>query len=570
MRVKSKITLFLLPYLESVRLGLAVTLLAVSCVLVYPSYSNAQDVGPNGGTIISEETEIENLGNGLEQHTTTTVEEVVTEGNEETTSNYLKNPGFESSTNTTTAPDWNTSGSVKVCNTCGPFGGNALQTGPETAGGTASQTVDLFDKMNQNEINKGFTLNYGAHVFSHQSNATVPVCDSTPANGPDCRDTFSITLDIKDSNGALLHKFEHEFKEITFTGWDTTNFFFESSVPENEYTSALATLELFGIDSGFPTGTFGPAFDNVTLTATHTDIVIQQITTITEELIQTAIDTTTEETITPVTEVEIIETELEPETEQSFEITISDGLGETIESFEISIDANMEVTIEPISTDTGADATPEIETTVAEVESQIEAEIQTAEAQPEPEAAPEPTETESSTESNTEPTESEPESTESANNETETETTQETTEENNDDGNDGGESDGDTESKPEPKESKSKESKPSKTNKSDKKSSKSKTAKEKSNEEKKKEIATKVVTKIIEKLGTDAASQATQLALMNAIGANITAQAPKLQDASQWYSSKTIYTTELKDPTAVLFTQAQGALHNQLMDSQYK
>ena len=57
---------------------------------------------------------------------------------------------------------------------------------------------------------------------------------------------------------------------------------------------------------------------------------------------------------------------------------------------------------------------------------------------------------------------------------------------------------------------------------------------------------------------------------MNAIGANITAQAPKLQDASQWYSSKTIYTTELKDPTAVLFTQAQGVLHNQLMDSQYK
>lgn len=568
MRVKSKITLFLSPYLESGYLGLAATLLAASCVLAYPSYSNAQDVGPNGGTIISEETEIENLGNGLEKHTTTTVEQTETENGTVTTPQMLQNRGFESSTNTTTAPNWNTSGSVKVCNTCGPFGGNALQTGPETAGGTASQTIDLFDKMNQQEINKGFTMNYGAHVFSHQSNATVPVCDSTPANGPDCRDTFSITLDIKDSSGNLLHKFEHKFEEITWTGWNTTDFFFNSDVPENTHTSALATLELFGIDSGFATGTFGPAFDNVTLTATHTDIIVQQITTITEELIQTAIDTTTEDVVTPVTEVEIIETELEPETEQSFEITISDGLGETIESFEINIDANMEVTIEPISTDTGTDATPEIETTVAEVESQIEAEIQTAEAQPEPEAAPESTETESSTESNTEPTESEPESTESTNNETET--TQETTEESNDDGNDGGESDGDTESKPEPKESKSKETKPSKTNKSDKKSSKSKTTKEKSNEEKKKEIATKVVTKIIEKLGTDAASQATQLALMNAIGANITAQAPKLQDASQWYSSKTIYTTELKDPTAVLFTQAQGALHNQLMDSQYK
>jgi hypothetical protein len=545
---------------------LAATLLVVSCVLVYPSYSNAQDVGPNGGTIISEETEIENLGNGLEKHTTTTVEQTETENGTVTTPQMLKNRGFESSTNTTTVPDWTTSGSVKVCDTCGPFGGNALQTGPETAGGTASQTIDLFDKMNQQEINKGFTMNYGAHVFSHQSNATVPACDSTPANGPDCRDTFSITLDIKDSSGTLLHKFEHKFEEITFTGWDTTNFFFESSIPKNEYTSALATLELFGIDSGFPSGTFGPAFDNVTLTATHTDIIIQQITTITEELIQTAINTTTEDTITPITEVEVIETELEPETEQSFEITISDGLGDTIESFEISIDANMEVTIEPISTDTGADAAPEIETTVAEVESQIEAEIQTAEAQPEPEAAPESTETESSTESNTEPTESEPESTESTNNETETETTQETTEESKDDGNGGDKNNGDGEQEPK------KDTKPSKpkSSKSDKKPTKSKTTKEKSKEEKKKEIATKVVTKIIEKLGTDAASQATQLALMNAIGANIAAQTPKLQDASKWYSSKTIYTTELKDPTAVLFTQAQGALHNQLMDSQYK
>ena len=62
---------------------------------------------------------------------------------------------------------------------------------------------------------------------------------------------------------------------------------------------------------------FWTRFDNVTLTATHTDIIVQQITTITEELIQTAIDTTTEDAVTPVTEVEIIETELEPETEQS-------------------------------------------------------------------------------------------------------------------------------------------------------------------------------------------------------------------------------------------------------------
>ena len=108
--------------------------------------------------------EIENLGNGLEKHTTTTVEQTETENGTVTTPQMLQNRGFESSTNTTTAPNWNTSGSVKVCNTCGPFGGNALQTGPETAGGTASQTIDLFDKMKNSKqfefkLSKSFIAN---------------------------------------------------------------------------------------------------------------------------------------------------------------------------------------------------------------------------------------------------------------------------------------------------------------------------------------------------------------------------------------------------------------------------
>ena len=245
-----------------------------------PSSSSAAE-GDETRTTVSETTEVEQLGGGLEEHTTTTVEDVVTEGAQETTGQLLNNRGFESSTNTSNVPNWNTSGSVNVCNTCGPFGGNALQTGPEPNGGTVSQSVDLFTKMNKQEINEGFTMNYGSHVFSHQSNATVPVCDSTPGNGPDCRDTFSITLYIKDSSGTLLHKFEHEFKEITLTGWNTTYFFFNSAVPENEYSSAIATLELFGIDAGFPNGFFGPAFDNVTLTATHTNMIVEHITTIT-------------------------------------------------------------------------------------------------------------------------------------------------------------------------------------------------------------------------------------------------------------------------------------------------
>ena len=510
-------------------------LLCSSLVFLSPSSSKAAE-GDETRTTTSETTEVDQLGGGLEKHTTTTVEEVVTEGAQETTGQLLNNRGFESSTNTSNVPNWDTSGSVNICNTCGPFGGNALQTGPETTGGTVSQSVDLFTKMNKQEINKGFTVNYGSQVFSHQSNATVPVCDSNPANGPDCRDTFSITLDIKDSSGALLHKFEHEFKEITWTGWNTDDFFFNSTVPENEYTSAIATLELFGIDAGFTTGHFGPAFDNVRLTVTHTNMIVEQITTITEELIQTAIETiedTTTIDVADVTETEIVE----PEVTETFEISLSTNMGESIDNFEISIDNNMEVTIEPISTET-TETTVEVETTVAEVETQIEAEVEVAEVSTEPEPEPQPTET---TENDT----GDPEPTDTASNDTDESQEESGTDES---------SESKQESKSEPK-SKSEVRK----------------TKSESKEKRKKAIATRVVKKIISKLGSGAAAQATQLALMNAIGANLTAAAPKLQDASTWYADTALTdSVKLSDPTAVLFTSAQDSIMNGLVGSQYK
>ena len=47
---------------------------------------------------------------------------------EATSSNLLKNKGFEDSTNTTNIPEWTVDGDGYVCNTCGPYGGNAVMT----------------------------------------------------------------------------------------------------------------------------------------------------------------------------------------------------------------------------------------------------------------------------------------------------------------------------------------------------------------------------------------------------------------------------------------------------------
>jgi len=91
----------------------------------------------------------------------------------------------------------------------------------------------------------------------------------------------------------------------------------------------------------------------------------------------------------------------------------------------------------------------------------------------------------------------------------------------------------------------------------------------KNKEEVKKEVATRIVSRIISKLSDDAASQGTQLALMNIIGADITKNSPNLTDRQDWYIDPVIYTAELRDPYAKLFNIAQDKLHEQLTDLQY-
>ena len=120
---------------------LVLLLLCFSLVFLYPSSSKSQETR----TTISETTEVESLGGGLEQHTTTTVEDVATENGTVTTGNnaLLLNRGFEKSNRTL---HWETEGSTNACDTCGPYGGNALQTGDEPTGGTIRQTVDIFDE----------------------------------------------------------------------------------------------------------------------------------------------------------------------------------------------------------------------------------------------------------------------------------------------------------------------------------------------------------------------------------------------------------------------------------------
>jgi len=279
---------------------------------------------------------------------------------EETTNNLLSNPGFESSTNTSTVPNWTATGDGYICNSCGPAGGNALKSGGE--GATVKQSVDLFDEMTEGEINNGFDLKYGTDVWLHSSNATVPTCGSAES-GQDCKDAFTITLDIKDSSGTLLHKFEHIYEDQSWTGWDRSTFDFTQTIPSNSFSSAVATLELYGIDSGYTGNSLaGPRADNTFLTATYTpQAVLDSINTAMEQTLDLLNQSTT-----PVEAV------------GSFEVTVNNSAGVAVQSFDVEVAETSEISITPRTMPNpmrqgSAPPEPEAEAQRTEVERELDA-----------------------------------------------------------------------------------------------------------------------------------------------------------------------------------------------------
>jgi hypothetical protein len=448
----------------------------------------------------------------------------------ETTSNVLSNPGFESNTNTGSPTNWTVEdGQVFICDRCGPFGGNALTTGNEGThgGGTVSQTIDLLDQMSLDQLNHGVEIDYSSQVHSDLSNATVPLCSATTG---DCKDSLSINVTINDSNGNLLHQFTNEFNDITFTGWDTTRttFSFTNTIPENTHTSALLTLELFGSDLGFSGNSFGgPRFDNVQLTLEFATTAALDAIAAAELAAQQAADIATSGTsdsinTTPV-QVEVVVTDNSG----------SELVSEIVEVASVSaVVAPPQAPAAPVAPVVAAPAaSSQTQEAVADVEAEVQAEVAEATTEPEPQ--------------------------ESASNESESESENtETAEVEKDGGND--------------RDSNSKSSGDKKSSKN-KKNSKSKGKTALSKEELKKEIKRKIVTRIIQKLGNDAASQATQLALMNIIGADITSLQPTLIDASTWYTSDSIYANQqqITDPFAGAYNSAQDSIMNNMINSQY-
>jgi len=275
--------------------------------------------------------------------------EVVT--GQETSPNYIPNMSeFTRSGGTNT-------GSGRGCSS-----GNFCTAGKQGPGGTYSSTFDLEDNMTLDQINRGFDMDYGVDVESHQSNSVLASCvGGNVMQNSDCRDIFNLTVTLLDVNN-VVHQFEHEV-ELDFTG--TRSFEFSQAIPENDFTGLKGEFKLFGIDAGFPSSFFGPRFDNPFLSTTF-DLV-----TLIETEVINIIEMQEEIEVVEIQEIEIEPMEQQEEVEIAAEIVV-----EEIETVELEIE--MQQSIEPEA------AQEEMEVAV-EVEQEIEAELEDV-SEPEPEA----------------------------------------------------------------------------------------------------------------------------------------------------------------------------------------
>ena len=263
--------------------------------------------------------------------------EIVT--GQETSPNYIPNMS-----------EFTKSGGTNTGGGRGCTSGNFCTAGTQGPGGTYTSTFDLEDYMTIDQINRGFDMDYGVNVESHQSNSVLSTCaNGNVMQNSDCRDIFNLTVSLLDADN-IVHKFEHEV-ELDFTG--TRPFAFSQAIPENDFTGLRGEFELFGIDAGFPSGFFGPRFDNPFLTTTF-DLV-----TILETEVLNIIDLQQEVEVVDIQEIEV---ELEPVEPEEIELA-AEIVVEEIETVELEIEVQQPV--EPEA------AQEEIEVT-AEVEEEIQ------------------------------------------------------------------------------------------------------------------------------------------------------------------------------------------------------
>jgi len=206
------------------------------------------------------------------------------------------------------------------------------------------------------EIQQGFDYQYGASIESHVSNTNVPSCADTSG---DCKDYFTITVNLSDELGTVFKTHEHTV-EMNYVG--VQDYSYSQSLSANNYLDINFQMDIWSVDAGYTSGYYGGIISDPFLSVQYQTVEI--ITDIIDDIVN-----------------DIVFEEIEYE-EVSFEVVIEDYFNEDI-SFEIDFAPveDLDITFDmPI-----LDDLPEIEVELfAELDEQLMEELpQTIDEMPE-------------------------------------------------------------------------------------------------------------------------------------------------------------------------------------------
>jgi len=186
--------------------------------------------------------------------------------------------------------------STTQCSYSGTLEDGEVCTGSSSISGSYNENdggkivSDQYSLINQgltiDEIQQGFDYTYGSTIESHVSNTNVLSCANT--NG-DCKDYFTITLNLSDQNGTIFKTHEHTV-EMDYQGQQTYEYL--ATLDPNFYEDVSFQMDIWSVDAGFTNGYYGGIISNPFLSIQYqtVEMITDIITDIVNDIVFEEID----------------------------------------------------------------------------------------------------------------------------------------------------------------------------------------------------------------------------------------------------------------------------------------